>query len=101
MRRAGAMILERLSRTLRVYILDDFHADASGPRHEASEASDAIPRGAESERASQANRAARCPSCPAAASEARGCADGAMVLSQDEIDGSAPASLAVLRLLSS
>ena len=72
----------------------------SGPHHEASEASDAIPRGAESERGAPSSyRAARCPSCPAAASEAKGLADGAMVLSQDEIDGSAPASSALRRRL--
>ena len=71
----------------------------SGPRYEVSEASDAIPRGAESEHTDSQVIVQRCPSCPAAASEAKGCADGAMVLSQDEIDGTAPASSALRRRL--
>ena len=67
--------------------------------HEASAAHTRCPGTLESERAgSQANRVAP----GARPSAARGGAgdDGAMVLSQDEIDGSAPASSA-LRLLSS
>jgi hypothetical protein len=71
----------------------------SGPRHEASEASDAIPRGAESKNWGSQVIVQRCPSCRPPRPRRRGCADGAMVLSQDEIDGSAPASSALRRRL--
>ena len=74
----------------------------SGPHHEASEASDAIPEVFENERAAPRLRASNrsaLPRCPAIRARRTGCADGAMVLSQDEIDGTAPASSALRRRL--
>ena len=82
-------------RTLRVYILDDY-ADAlrAAPRSVRGLARDT--RGAvRAPRLLARNRAALPQAGRRPPREAKGCADGAMVLSQDEIDGMAPASSAL------
>ena len=74
----------------------------SEPGHEASAASNAMPGSRENVRAPRLlarNRAALPQAGRRPPREAKGCADGAMVLSQDEIDGSAPASSALRRRL--
>ena len=100
-RSVGAMIgkLEQM-RTLRVYILDEFHSDAlrAAPRSARGLARDT--RGAvRAPRLLARNRAALPQAGRRPPREAKGCADGAMVLSQDEIDGTAPASSALRRRL--